>query len=90
MENTGIIDIRLTHGETECAKMNINKYVNVNLISSGIKTLYILGATKYMGTFCYVMHTAKRPRKPYIHDDIAMHVNIRAGYYIVDPVRIIL
>ena len=82
-------DKKLCNEELECAKLNVGKTVTVNLISD-TKVLNILGATKFMGEFRYVMHKAKNPRNNFIHEDIAMLANIGHGYYFVDPMRIII
>lgn len=85
------IDSRLRVGEAEMTMLNLFKQVEVKMTSGDTVTMNILGGTRFIGgEFRYVCHTAKRPRKPYIHEDIALHANIQAGYYMVDPMNIIL
>lgn len=81
---------KLTVGEAECAKINTGKKANVLLMGGKVIELNVHGGTKVMwNSFRYVMHTAKRPRKEYIHDDRYIHENIARGYYTVDPMRIV-
>jgi hypothetical protein len=81
--------MNLTVGQTRCINNNIGKNVEVELLSER-KRLNILGGTIIMGSFRYVMHSAKKPRKSFINEEHAIHANIAAGYYMVDPINIIL
>jgi hypothetical protein len=84
----------LTNGQATNVEMNLGKRVSVRLLSGEVVELTIHGGINLMEAFKYVMHTAKRPRKEFYYlegaDSVTMHSNIRAGYYFVDPLSIIL
>lgn len=86
--------MNLTCEQREMIELNTGKKVNVRLLSGDVKELIIHNGVHIMGAFRYVMHTAKRPRKEFYFLEgeytRIMHVNMDAGYYLVDPMRIVL
>lgn len=78
----------MTLGQTQMIEINKGKQVNVRLLF-GDAQLFIHTGDNAMGEFRYIMHKAKNPRKAFDTTEFAMHSNIRAGYYYVNPMNII-
>lgn len=86
MENT---KRKITNGHVIMVDENKGKRVNV-LLFGKIHPLNIIDGTLFNEVFRYVMHKAKNPRKTFIHDHQYIHENIKRGYFLIDPVNIIL
>lgn len=79
----------INNGEARMVELNKGKRVNVNLLSDEFE-LYIHGGDMFQGQFRYVMHKAKNPRSEYQKGHENVHANVNKGWFIVDPMRIIL
>ena len=87
------IERGLSNGQLEMLHMNLAKQVTVMLLGGRAAKLYIHGAQNYSGEFRYVMHPAKKPKYAFIQSEdtnMILHENIANGYYLVNPMRIIL
>ena len=75
--------------ELEMVKINKGKKVKVCL-TLGEDELYIHGGDVMQGEFRYIMHKAKNPRSEYQPGHENIHLNVNKGWFIVDPIRIVL
>jgi hypothetical protein len=83
-----MINSNLNNGQRRSVENNLGKNVNVDLLGTTY-SLNVHGGVIFAEEFRYVMHKAKRPRKPF-NSEASVHENIGYGYYFVNPMHIIL